>query len=176
MRPMTQDLRSKIQMYIKNNIDISDLIDGVSIKGENLSGAIIKKLSRPGDDISGCNLSRAIIGDEGGTVDLNSCIARECSFKETRFNCKLEFRKVDARGSNFSGAFLAWMSYEYTDFRHCRFCDIVMCIGSIPMKGTKFDSHFFKEIGSALGLIITTAPQEPELAVQSKEEENVIVT
>ena len=44
VKPMTEDLRNKIQMYIKNGMDISDLIDGVSIKGENFCNAKIKRL------------------------------------------------------------------------------------------------------------------------------------
>ena len=40
-RPMTHELRSKIQSYIKNKMDISPLIEGVCIKGENLSHAVI---------------------------------------------------------------------------------------------------------------------------------------
>ena len=40
-KPMDAKRLEKIQRYIKNRLDISDLIDGYSIKGLDLSRAII---------------------------------------------------------------------------------------------------------------------------------------
>lgn len=159
---MTDELRKKIQIYIKNRLDISPLIKDVSIKGENLSGAIIKDFNRVGDNISGCNLSRAIIGEEGKVTNISGTIARNCIFKGTKFLAKVFARKCNFNYSNFSEAFLAYWEYQYSSFLHCTFCDTVIPIGSRIGLGAIFDENLFKELSKLWNLEITVKPKSKE--------------
>lgn len=146
MKPMTNELREKIRTYIKNKLDISDLIKDVDIKGENLSRAIIKDFDRINDDISGCDLSYCIIGEEGKITNLSGTIMRDCNFKHTKFLGKVWLRRVDARGSNFTGAYIPYVSYEYGDFRGCKFCSTIFTIGSREGLKARFDKKIFEDL------------------------------
>ena len=138
-------LRKQIKTYIKNHIDISDLIHGISIKGENLAGAIITHFNRPNEDMSDCNLSRAIIGVPGEIINLNGAILRNSNFKYTQFLGKLWMRRVDAKNCNFSYAFMPYIEYQYSNFRNSIFCETIMKVGSKCWLGADFTDIKFKE-------------------------------
>lgn len=149
MKPISHELRKKIKTYIKNKLDISELIKDIDIKKEDLSGAIISKFDRINDNISGCNLARAIIGKEGELTQLSNTKMLNCCFKGTRFLGRVWFRKVDARGSNFSEAWLPYVEYQYADLRDCTFCSTIFPIGSREGYKAKFSKNFFKELTKA---------------------------
>lgn len=154
MRVMDHKLRKKVKEYIKSGMDISDLIQGVMIKGEDLSGAKISKFNRISDDLTGTSLKNAIIGKEGETTNLSGSKLINVCFKGTRFNGKVIMRKCDCRGSNFCETWIPYVEYQYSDFTGCTFCDITWQMGSRGAIGAKFDLNFFKELGRALNLEI----------------------
>ncbi len=145
-QPMSNSVREQIQVYIKNGIDISGLIKDYSIKNENLSGAKIKSLAKPDCDISGCNFSNCTIGDDKIITNLNRTIARSCSFKGTVFKGEVWARRIDARHSNFTGAWLPNVDYKHADLRDCIFCDTVFCIGTERAYGALFDEKLFQDL------------------------------
>jgi len=143
MKKMTHELRAKIRKYIKNGIDISDLIRDVEIKGENLSRAIIKDFNRVADDISGTDFSYAVIGEEGKITNISGTKMRNCNFRGTKFLGKVWMRRVDARGSNFSEAYLPNVEYQHSDFRNCTFCSTVIRMGSREGLGAIFGKELW---------------------------------
>jgi len=155
MRKMSKDIRNKVNTYIRNGLDISELIQDCSIKGENLSRAIITKFNRLKDDMTGCNLSGAIIGTEGETSNLSGSIVKNCCFKGAKFKGKLVIRKSNVRGSNFTDCFMPYTQHQFSDFRGCKFCRAIIQIGSYESIGSKFDEDFFKDLGKSMGVDIT---------------------
>ena len=138
---MTEEKRKQIQMYMKNRMDISELIANVSIKGENLSGAIIKTMNRPGDDISGVNLSRAIIGESDKTVEWSNVIANNCNLYRTRFLGRIRANNAKITNSNLNRCYVPFADYKQTDFRGSSFCGAIFRIGTGDGKGAKFDKE-----------------------------------
>ena len=149
MKSMTHDLRKKIKMYIKNRLDISELIKDVSIKGEDLSRAIIIRLVKVNCDLSACNFSGAVIGKEGEIVQLSGSILRDCNFTDVKFIEKIWMRKVDARGSNFNGCFMPYLEYQYSDMRNCKFCGTIIRLGSKEGYKAKVDGSIFEALSKA---------------------------
>jgi len=127
---MTESIRQKISLYRKNRKDISDLIKDIDIKGEDLSGCIIKSFDRMNEDISDCNLSRCIIGEDKKITHLSRAIMVNCNFRNTVFKGNIWMRYVDARNTNFGSAFVPFVEYQHGDFRGCNFCDTVWRMGS----------------------------------------------
>lgn len=146
LKPMTNALRSKINDYIRNKKDISDLIDGVDIKGENLARSIIKRMDRIEQDVSRCNFAGAIIGTESNTITLSACFARNCCFKGTKFVGKTIFRKTIFKGSDFTDAWVPFAEYQYADFRGCKWCGCVIRIGSSEGIKSKWDMNLFTQL------------------------------
>lgn len=152
---MTAALRSKIHKYIKNNLDIAELLEGVEIHHENLSGAIITKLVRVCENLDNINFSYSVIGQEGGEVNLSGSSLKNCNFKAFRIKGKFIVRRCDFRGSNFAEADMINVEYQFADLRQCRFCETAMRIGSRLGLGAKFDSNLFKELAKHWGIKIT---------------------
>ena len=146
MRPMTNAIRNKISVYRKNKIDISELIKDVEIRGENLSYAIIKDFYRVKTDISNCNFSNAIIGEENKVTMMSNTNMKNCVFKSTKFLGKIIMRRCDARGSNFTETFMPNIAYEYSDFRGCNFCSCIFRIGSREGLGAIFDKKLWVDL------------------------------
>jgi len=138
---MTPEKRKQIQMYIKNRMDISELIKGYSIKGENLAGAIIKDFVRPGDDISGANFSRAIIGESTKTTDISNVIAYNCRFYRTRFLGRVKALYAKITNCNLDRCYAPFVDYQKADFRGSSFCGAIFRIGTGDGKGAKFDKE-----------------------------------
>ena len=85
MKQMTHGLRKKIRLMVKNKHDISDIIENVNIKGEDLSHAIISRFNRTGQDMSRTNFSHATIGQEGVVTNLSGNKLRDCDFCHAHF-------------------------------------------------------------------------------------------
>lgn len=154
MQPISNALRAKIKMTIKNRIDISNLIEDKDIRGEDLTGAIIETFNRPDGDISNCIFTRAIIGKEGGVTNLNRVRAVSCNFKGLTLKGKVWARRGNFRGTNFDEAFAPYVDYRYADFRGCTFCDTVFTIGTKKAYGSRFDNKFFQDLAKSWNLEI----------------------
>ena len=153
--PMTHELRSQIAMAIKNKQDISDLIENYSIAGEDLSYAIIKRFYRDADDISGVNLTNAIIGTEQEGASMNRVVAVGCNFKSTRFLGYASCRKANFTGTNWTDAYIPYCDYKYADLRGCNFCGTAFTMSVNQSYGAKFDPKFFEHLGKMFNLTIT---------------------
>lgn len=149
---MTNALRLKIQKYIKNGLDISDLIKDVDIKGENLSRAVIKTLQRFKENMNRTNFSKAKIGQNGKITQITDCKLIEANFNETEFIGTVFFRRNNCQRANFNGAFLPNLQYQKTDFRFATFCEAVLRIGTTYGEGSKFSADLFKDLGSSWSL------------------------
>ena len=158
--PMNNALREQIKVAIKNGLDISDLIRGVDIKGENLKGAIIKDFNRPNDDITKVDLSKAIIGEEGKITNLSGTIMRSVRFDDVVFKGTVFLRRCDCRESVFSGAVMVNLEYQNTDFRGCKFCETAIRLGTTYSLGSKFSDNVFDDLGKMWGLEIKVRGEE----------------
>lgn len=148
MKPKLSGIqKDEIKMYIKNQLDISPLIENYAIAGEDFSNAIIKTLNRPDENISGVSFANAIIGEENGVVNLNRVIAQNCNFRSSIWKSKVWARNSDFRYSSMKDAFCPYFDYRYSDFRHCDFCGVFIQILSTNGVGVKLSDEFFKEIG-----------------------------
>jgi len=145
-KPMTDKLRDKIKMFIKNKADISELIKDVDIKGEDLSRAIIKDLSRQKCDMKGTNFSDAIIGEVGKVTNLSSNDFRKSIFKRTKFIGVIFLRHCDCRGCDFEETHMQDVQYQYSDFRDCNFCEAVMRLGVDYGYKAIVDNNIFKDL------------------------------
>jgi len=139
LKPMTAELRKKIQLYRKNRLDISKLIEGINIANEDLSYCIINKLILMHEDISKCDFSYAIIGLEGQTTILTGCKLHYCSFKNTTFKGTLLLKRVEAHNCNFHETFMPFVDYQHADFRGSTFCDCVARMGGRAGHGAIID-------------------------------------
>jgi uncharacterized protein YjbI with pentapeptide repeats len=157
-KPMTEAVRQKIRTYIKNGLDISDLIADYSIKGENLTGAIIKKLNRAYDDMSGVNMTKTIVGEKGKTNNITRAKLKKSIWCDAEIRGYMIANKCDCRDADFSGAQLSNVEYQFCDFRGAKFCETLMRIGSAHGMGAKFDTRFFRDL--AKGWSVTVVPNK----------------
>jgi len=104
VKRFTTRLRNKIKRYIKNGLDISDLIKDYDIRNENLAGSIIIKFDRPYQDISGCKLARAVIGKAGEITNLCGIKMDYCNCRYTVFLGSLWLRNASARHCSVDGS------------------------------------------------------------------------
>lgn len=158
MKPMTHKLRNKIKLAIKNRQDISDLIEGVDIKGENLSYAIIKRMDRIQDDFSGATFDYCVFGQSRERMNWSGSIAQNCRFRNARFESFMVFRGTDFRGSSFREAFLPFMTCEKADFRRVNWCDVTLQLGSEKMHNAKFSYGLIKVLAKFMNFKITVEP------------------
>ena len=163
MRQMTAVVRQKIKTYIKNGIDISKLIEGYSLKGENLAGAKIKNFNRSKQDMRGTDFSRCVIGTKGTINNVSGCnfqgsIWCDCEIAGTMFA-----RRCNFRDSDFSGAVFANVEYQFTDFTGAKFCEACVRLGSDYGMGAKFDTSFFKDLTKGWNIkVCLKTPEELE--------------
>lgn len=143
---MNSELRKKINSYIKNGLDISELIKDVSIKGEDLSYSKIKSLYRVDTDISGCNFSHSIIGSEDTQTTIIKCKMNNCNFESAKFIGKVWMRNCDARNCNFKNSDVHTVSYNNTNFLGSTFCNSIITIGTKQGIGAIFPSSMFQEL------------------------------
>ena len=157
LKPMTHEVRKRIQDYIKNGLDVSDLIKDYSLKGENLSRAIIKTLVRYDEDMSGCQLTYATLGDESkpdNIVQMLRCNLTGCNFEGIRFISKTWVRSCVCKNMNLKNADLSKVDYKYTDFRGCKFCSTILRISTGAGIGCKFSKELFTELTKGWGVEI----------------------
>ncbi|HUS87956.1 MAG TPA: hypothetical protein VMW91_01070 [Desulfosporosinus sp.] len=124
-KPMTHNVRKRISEYSKTQMDISELISGYSIKGEDLSFCYIAELNVSGEDISGCNLTGSKI-----KIQAQKATAQNCKFIRTEFLQGSSLRGGDFRRSNFYQANAGYIDYAYGDFRGANICGVVLSFAS----------------------------------------------
>ena len=146
---LTPEEIKKVKTYIKNGLDISELIKNKDIRNLDLSYAKIKDFNRVNDDISGVNLSYAVIGEENKITNLSGTIMRNCNFRGAKFLGKVFMRKVDARNSCFREAYMPYVEYQFGDFRNCDFCGVIICIHGRNGLKAKFDKKLWDELTRA---------------------------
>ena len=146
MEQISASLRKKIKQYIKNKIDISPLIEGKIIKGEDFSYAIITKMKRKEEDISDCNFSNCIIGSEDTIVSLLKCKMKNCNFESAKFIGTTWIRYCDARNCNFKNADVSNVDYRFSDFRDGDFCSAKITISTQSGIGCRFPIKMFDEL------------------------------
>lgn len=139
LKKITHELKEKIQLYIKNGKDISDLIVGYSLKGEDLSNSIIKKLNRYNEDLSNCNFAYSTVGELGRETNLSGCKLRNCNFYKAIMLGKTVIRNADMRNSCLKHADFNHFEYAGTDFRGVQACGMITKIGTETSKGSIWD-------------------------------------
>lgn len=154
LKPMTHEIRTKIKRYIKNRIDISDIIKDIDIKGEDLSYAIIETFNRVSDNLSGTRFSHASIGKEGRITNLSGTKMINCRFDDTIFRGMVYMRRCDCHDSDFSGAVLTNVEYQYSNFENCKFCETCIRIGTKYSAHSKFSANLFQDLGKMWNLKI----------------------
>lgn len=168
MKPITKEIRNKIQMYIKNAIDISNLIRDVDIRGENLSGAIIEDFNRVKENLSGTNFSRCVIGNEGKIANLSNSKLRNCIFQGTKFIGKTFIRHCDCRGSDFSESDCPQVEWQYSDVTNCNFCETLLRLGTDYFYRAKVDQNLFRDLTKYLNIEVRM--KEPLINVEFERE------
>lgn len=158
MLPYTNILKTKIDTAIKNGLDISSLIENVDLRNVNLSRAIIKKLQIRDRDISGCNFSNCVLGDENAKLSFSliHCKMNHCNFEGAKFIGISWIRDCDAKFCNFSNADVSKVSYANTNFDGGRFCGAIIKIGTKEGTGTTFPESLFQDLckGWDINLIV----------------------
>ena len=135
-KQMTHVIRKKIAEYKKSGIDISPLIEGIDIRGEDLSRCIINRLEVPTEDISDTNFTASTIMIIG-----NGARAKNCRFIRTQFLTGSSLRGADLRGSNFYEANAGYLDYAYSDLRGANICAAVFSFASRFGRGAKLSSN-----------------------------------
>ena len=155
MKPLTENVRKRIKTYIKNGLDIAPLIEGYSIKNEDLSGAIITKFNRPNDDMSGVNLSKSVIGLPGKVNNISGSKLVNAKFCDANLQGTIFARRIDARMADFSGAVLMNVEFQKADFNGAKFCECCLRVGSEYSWGAKFDDNFFADLTKGWDIVVT---------------------
>ena len=151
-QPMTESVRNEIKLHIKKGLDISNLIEPYTLKNEVLTGAIIKSLNRVQEDLTNCNLFRAVIGEEGSgkIINLSGCKLVGVNFSYARFVNKVWLRGADLRNSNFNCAWIPDVDFQYADLRNISLCETVIKIGSKSGLHAKMNWKLFKDLAQYL--------------------------
>lgn len=127
---ITPEVRAKIDQYIKEGIDISELIKDYDLRGQNFAGAVIKKISRPKEDLRNINFVRCVIGDESTTTDFTGANLMGSNFQWAKFIGPVWFRNCDLRNCNFNCAWMPTVEYQFADLRNVTLCDAFIRLGS----------------------------------------------
>lgn len=148
MKPLTSDLKKKILERVKSKIDISDLIEGVDLRGADLSNTIIKKLRITDVDISNSNFSGSQLGDETGQTifTIIRCKLNNCNFFGTKFVGKAWVRSCTAHNCNLNESDVSKVSYEHTDFTGSTFCGATLRIGTREGIGCIFPKGLLEDL------------------------------
>lgn len=146
-KPMTNDIRKKIELYVKNKLDIAPLIEDVIIKGEHLSGAIITYVNYVGEDLSGTNFSNTTLGCDNKIFTIISCKLNNCNFYGANFVGKAFVRSCEAHDCNFKNANVALADYRNTDFGdNSNFCGAIIRIDSSSGIGCIFPKSMWADL------------------------------
>lgn len=149
-KSMTEEVRNKIKMYIKEGIDISDVIENYTLKNENLSHAIIKRMDRIQEDITNCNFIHCIFGEEGKVINLSGSNLKGSNFQGAKFLSTVWFRGSDLRNCNFNNAWIPFVDYQYADLRNVSLCETTIKIGSKSGLHAKFNWSLFEKLAKYL--------------------------
>ncbi len=149
-KPMTNSVRAKVNSYIKNGLDISDLISDYDIQGEVFVGAIIKTIDRIGQKVTNTNFYRSVIGSEGKICNFSNSDFKGCNFSRVRFKGTVWFRHADLRNCKFNNAVLENVHYQYADIRNISLCETVMKMGSKAGYRAKANWSMFTELAQYL--------------------------
>jgi uncharacterized protein YjbI with pentapeptide repeats len=131
----TEAFKLELANYIKNQLDISDLIAGYDIKGLNLSNSIIRTIQRAHENLTNINWSRCIIGYEGANNFLTGCNISDGNFKYCRIIGMLSLKRVIAHRTNFADAYMPDIEYQHADLTDSTFCNVVVPMGSLKGHG-----------------------------------------
>ena len=140
MKILNNERLKLIESYIKNGKDISSLLDGYSLKNQSFARAVIKKLNRFNEDLSGTNFAYCTIGENDTETNLSGCNLKGCNFKRAKFLGRTIIRNADVRNCNFHDTDLNHFEYQNSDFRGGVFCGCVLKIGTDAGQGAIVDS------------------------------------
>jgi len=171
MRKITHQERDTINTYIKNGIDISALIEGKDIQNQNFNRAIISKMERVKDDISGCSFAFAKLGSKEIPLSIKILQTKmqNCNFECAEFIGTAWIRNCDAQNCNFKGADVSNVDYRFTNFLGSSFCESKIRISSKSGFGCKFPKEMWQELTKQWDMKINVISQSEEL----KNKENV---
>lgn len=143
MKLMSEDRRKKIKLRIKNKQYIDDLIEGYSLRNENLDYARIKNFVRIGENLSNLKMRFAVIEN---SFDISASKGHNMNWFGSRVLCKGRAVTADMRKTDFRRCYFPYVDYSYADFREARFCDTVLTIGGTMSKGAKFSRKLYKDL------------------------------
>ena len=147
MKIFTNSIKQAIQERKKNKLDISDLIAGVDIKGQDLSLTIIKSLNRFNEDLSKTNFSGCSFGEEQKSINLVGCDLQYSNFKNAISKGIFNIKRSNLSFSNLSESFFPFVEYQHANLLGCNICDAVWRLGSRAGHGCKIDSKMLKSWG-----------------------------
>lgn len=137
LRKFSDELRSKIKLFSKKRIDISEFIAGYDISNEDLSNSYISNLYQVEQNMSSCNLSNSTVKLIATKAD-----ARNCNFSFTQFLPGSNFSHADCRGSNFGSCNAANINFSYADLRDVNCCNSTFTLFSKQFYRAKFSKQF----------------------------------
>jgi uncharacterized protein YjbI with pentapeptide repeats len=152
-KPINNLVKEKISKYIKEGIDISDIIKDYEIKDLDLSGAIIKNITRIQQDLSNMRFIRCIFGEEGKILNFSGSNFNGSNFSGAKFLCKVWFRSCDLRNVNFSYAYIPNVDFQYSDLRNINLCSTVIRFGGTEGLGCTFSKKTFEQLGKYWNLV-----------------------
>lgn len=163
MLPMSNSIREKINMYIKNGKDISEIIKDVNIKGENLSRSIIKDLNRVNCDLRGTNFSFCLLGGGVRPFSIIQCDIGNSNFESAQFVGTTFIRSCKAHNCNFKNADISKVSYEHTDCGETsNFCGAIIKIGTREGLGAHLPSSMWQDLCQGWDINIKVEPKSKE--------------
>ena len=140
-RPMPHEVRHQVLLFIKNRQDCSDLIAPYSLKGEQLAGMRCDRFERNRDDLSGANLSGAVLPN----AQLIQANCQDVMFAGANLE-RADGSSGDFRRANFTNVFAPYAIWRYADFRQAKFCGSVFRYSCKESYGAKFSREFFDEL------------------------------
>lgn len=150
-----ENVKKTLQVYIKNGNDTSDIFREYSMKGLNLTGAIIKSGNYINEDLSGTNFYRAVIGEEGKTISFAGSKLTNCNFNLAQFPGTTIIRNCDLKGSSLESAYFRDVQYQYADLRNTILCETTFKFGSKCGYGAIIEFKVFEDLMKYFGLNVT---------------------
>lgn len=169
MKPLTESIRIQIKLHIKNGLDISPLIEGYSIKNEDLSGSIITKFNRAKQDMTGVNLTKCVIGVPGKINNMSGAKLIRSKWCDSVVQGIMFARRIDARDADFSGAVLTNMEFQNANFNGAKFCEACIRVGSDYTWGAKFDNNFFADLTKGWSIHVMTEDKWKDIEKKLKD-------
>lgn len=147
MKPVIHELKRKIAIAIKNQLDISDLIKDIDISELDLSYAIIKNINRANQTFNKVIFTNAKIGKEGQVTNLSRNRFIDCKFDDTKFLGKVFIRHSKFENCDFANAWMPYVEAQYAEFDdRCNFCETFLRLGVAYLHKAKFGVNLFKDL------------------------------